>query len=557
MTYPSSAVIGNWSSTGGSLAIDSASIAAAVQNITAPLVIVETPRGKGLGLGGTAILGNADSSVGAYPVVGFVPPVGVCQLGDETFRSDHGLRYAYVSGAMAAGIGSAEIVEEMARHGMLGFFGAAGLTPSRVEQAIDRLTGSLKVGNHQGAGPSHLPHGYNLIHSPNEQSLEKAIVDLYLRRSVRLVEASAYLDLTPHLVRYRLHGIHRDAAGQIVVPNRVIGKISRIEVASKFFAPAPQKILSHLVDEGELTPEQARLAETVPIAQDLTAEADSGGHTDNRPALTLLPTILALRDRAMSQFQFSQPLRVGAAGGISTPASMAAAFSMGASYVLVGSVQQACVESGTCDVVRQMLAEAEQADTTMCPCADMFEMGVKVQVLKRGTMFAMRAAKLYETYRACKGIDQIPATEREWLEKNLFRVSLDEVWRQTCDYFSTRDPAQIEKGSRDPKHKMALVFRWYLGQSSRWANTGEPSRRMDYQIWCGPAMGAFNEWTKGTFLAQPVNRRVATVAYNLLFGAAALQRIALLRSQGFAVPQDAAQISPREMNQLRSIVEAN
>ena len=68
---------------------------------------------------------------------------------------------------------------------------------------------------------------------------------------------------------------------------------------------------------------------------------------------------------------------------------------MGAAYVVTGSVNQACVESGTSPAVRQMLAEAEQADVAMAPAADMFEMGVKVQVLKRGTMFAMRAAKLY------------------------------------------------------------------------------------------------------------------------------------------------------------------
>ena len=36
----------------------------------------------------------------------------------------------------------------------------------------------------------------------------------------------------------------------------------------------------------------------------------------------------------------------------------------------------------------------------MAPAADMFEMGVKLQVLKRGTMFPMRAQKLYELYRA-------------------------------------------------------------------------------------------------------------------------------------------------------------
>lgn len=49
-------------------------------------------------------------------------------LGDAGFRRAHGLRYAYVAGAMANGIASVELVEAMARGGMLGFFGAAGLS---------------------------------------------------------------------------------------------------------------------------------------------------------------------------------------------------------------------------------------------------------------------------------------------------------------------------------------------------------------------------------------------------------------------------------------------
>ena len=578
MTSSTQTLLGWWSSTGGTLAIDPASVANAVHDVNSPLLIVSTSNGLALARGGVGMLGSPHHASQSHPIIGIIPPVPLLQLGDESFRRDHGLRYAYVSGAMAAGIGSEQIVEEMARHGMLGFFGAAGLSPSRVEAAIDRLSKLSTNTQSAAVDPGHslpslietsadprttgdttvltpdthaalsrarrLPYGFNLIHSPNDQSLEKALVDLYLRRGVKLVEASAYLDLTPHVVRYRLHGIYRQRSGEIVTPNRVIAKVSRIEVGSKFFAPAPARILSQLVEQGAITPEQATLAQHVPVAQDITAEADSGGHTDNRPALTLLPTILALRDRAMAQFQFKQRLRVGAAGGIATPSSAAAAFAMGAAYVLVGSVQQACVESGTCDAVRQMLADAEQADVTMCPCADMFEMGVKVQVLKRGTMFPMRAAKLYEIYRNFAGIESIPHTDREWLEKNLFRTSLENVWQQTVDYFSTRDPAQIEKGERDSKHKMALVFRWYLGQSSRWANSGEPSRRMDYQIWCGPAMGAFNEWTRGTFLAMPENRRVTTVAMNLLHGAAVMLRLNLLRNQGFPVSMELGRVVP-------------
>jgi PfaD family protein len=462
------------------------------------------------------------------------------RLGDPTFLADHRLRYPYVAGAMANGIGSVEIVEAMARAGMLGFFGAAGLPVAKVEAAVERLTRSV----------GELPFGFNLIHSPNEPAVENAVVDLYLRRGVRLVEASAYLDLTLALVRYRMHGIHADAAGRVVTPNQVIAKVSRVEVASKFFAPPPERLIAELVRLGALTPEQARLAARIPVAQDLTAEADSGGHTDNRPLVTLLPTMLALRDRLQSQYRYAQPLRVGAAGGIATPAAVTAAFAMGAAYVLTGSINQACVESGSSDAVREMLAQAEQADVIMAPAADMFEMGVKLQVLKRGTMFAMRAAKLYELYRAHGSLEDVPAAERAALEKNLFRASLDEIWRQTRAYFLERDAEQARRAERDPKHRMALVFRWYLGQSSRWANAGEPTRKIDYQVWCGPAMGAFNEWAKGSFLELARNRRIVTVARNLLYGAAVLWRLNVLRGQGVPVPPEWTRLAPLDPERL-------
>ena len=186
----------------------------------------------------------------------------------------------------------------------------------------------------------------------------------------------------------------------------------------------------------------------------------------------------------------------------------------------------------------------------MAPAADMFEMGVKVQVLKRGTMFAMRAAKLYELYRTCARLEDLPAAERAALEKNLFRASLEEIWAQTRVYFQERDPRQLERAAREPKHRMALVFRWYLGQSSRWANAGEPTRKLDYQVWCGPAMGAFNEWTKGSFLEQARNRRVVVVARNLLYGAAVLMRLNVLRCQGVSLGPEWARLTPMEPERL-------
>jgi PfaD family protein len=253
-----------------------------------------------------------------------------------------------------------------------------------------------------------------------------------------------------------------------------------------------------------------------------------------------------------AQYDYAQPLRVGAAGGIATPASAAAAFAMGSAYILTGSVNQACLEAGTSEAARLMLAQAEQADTMMAPAADMFEMGIKVQVLKRGTMFPMRAIKLYELYRTCNSLNDLPAAERTTLEKTVFRAPVGEIWRQTREFFQERDPRQIERAERDPKHQMALVFRWYLGQSSRWAKSGDPSRKIDYQIWCGPAMGAFNEWAKGSFLESAENRRVVPVAMNLLYNAAVLLRAQSLRHQGVSLPANFPRLAPLEMEELTS-----
>ena len=480
-------------------------------------------------------------------VAGFLPPLPMENLGDPVFCRDHGLRFAYVAGAMANGIASVELVEAMARAGMLGFFGAAGLDLEQIENEIDRLTTSL-------AG---LPFGFNLIHSPNEPDREAATVDLYLRRGIRLVEAAAYLRLTLPVVRYRVTGIARDAEGRVVTPNRIVAKVSRVEVATHFASPPPEEFLNELVRSGEITDEQAQLAAQIPMAQDITAEADSAGHTDNRPLVTLLPTLLSLRARLQTRFAFEQTLRVGAAGGLSTPSALAAAFAMGAAYVVTGSVNQACVESGSCDAVRRLLAQAEQADTAMARAADMFEMGVKVQVLKRGTMFPMRAAKLFELYRAYPSLEALPEAERAVLEKQFFRATLEAAWQSTRTYFQQRDPREVERAERDPKHKMALVFRSYLGLSSRWANAGDPTRVLDYQVWCGPAMGAFNEWTRGTCLEKPESRHAAHVALSLLHGAAVLLRAQALRTQGVPWPAGPAQCPPLALDDLKKVLQSN
>jgi PfaD family protein len=457
-------------------------------------------------------------------VLAGVPPLTRERLGSPGFLRDHGVANPYLAGAMANGIASADLVVAMARAGFLASFGAAGLVPERVDAGLSAI---------RRRAPG-LPFACNLIHSPSEPALERATVDACLRHGVECVEASAFLELTPEVVRYRASGLSAGPAGQVRIGHRVIAKVSRPEVAELFLRSAPAPILRSLAADGRITAEQAELAARVPMADDLTAEADSGGHTDRRPLSVLLPEIIALRDRVCAET--GREVRVGAAGGIGTPTAACAAFAMGAAYVVTGSINQASVEAAQSDATKRLLAEATASDTGMAPSADMFELGVDVQVLRRGTMFASKARRLYETYRAYDGIEAIPPAERTGLEERIFQRPLTEVWRDTVAFFQARDPEQIHRAQDDPKRRMALVFRWYLGLSSGWSVAGTPERVADFQIWCGPAMGAFNDWVAGTYLAALPNRQVADIAVNLVRGAAFATRVAQLRFAGVRLP---------------------
>jgi PfaD family protein len=292
------------------------------------------------------------------------------------------------------------------------------------------------------------------------------------------------------------------------------------------------------------------------MAQDLTAEADSGGHTDNRPALTLLPTMISLKNEFMATYKYTDSLCVGLAGGIATPESAAAAFGMGAAYILTGSINQSCVEAGICEAVKRMLCQAEQADVAMAPAADMFEIGAKVQVLKRGTMFPVRAEKLYKFYQSHNRFEDIDERSKQEIQEKFLQATFEDAWMSTKDFFhKTGNIKEIEKAQNDPKHKMALVFRSYLGLSSKWAIQGLPHRKMDYQIWCGPAIGAFNQWVKGSFLEGHENRKTAEIALNLLFGACICTRASILKTQGIDLPMDATSFTPMKKKEIFSYLQ--
>ncbi|QIZ38710.1 PfaD family polyunsaturated fatty acid/polyketide biosynthesis protein [Saccharopolyspora sp. ASAGF58] len=478
-----------------------------------------------------------DSAVPGVQVLAAVPPLPAPALGDKEFLTDHGVGHAYMAGSMANRIASADMVIALAEQGFLASYGAAGVVAHRVDADLARIRAVLR-------GRS---FACNLIHSPNEPAMERSTIDLCLMHEVRTIEASAFLDLTPQIVRYRIAGLTRGVDGTVVAGNKVIAKVSRTEVAEKFLRPAPEAMVRELLASGAISAEQAEWSRQIPVADDITAEADSGGHTDRRPLMVLLPEIISVRGRVQRELGYPQRIRIGAAGGIGTPAAAAAAFALGSAYVVTGSINQATVEAGQSWQTKRLLAGAGVNDCDMAPSADMFEMGVEVQVLKRGTMFATKAKRLYDVYRAHDGIEQIPAAERNSLEERIFQRPLDDVWQECITFFQERDPGQISRAQDNPKRRMALIFRWYLGLSSGWSISGNEGRVSDYQVWCGPAMGAFNNWAGGTYLAAVENRRAAELATHVMRGAAFTSRVTQLRLAGARLPASACSYVPEPL----------
>lgn len=432
------------------------------------------------------------------------------QLGNKDFMKRYGLKYAYIGGAMYRGISSADMVESFAKAGCLCFFGAGGYRINDLRRELEDLVSRIK-----GRGP----FGINVIHNAEKEKGEYDAVELALEFGIHCIEAAAYIEVNEALAKYKILGLHYDNNGRVVSDNRIMVKLSRPEVAGNFLRPIPAELVDRLLSKGEITPVQAEMAAHVPTADDITVEADSGGHTDGGTAFALFPAIASLRTKMEKQYGYNEHIFVGAAGGIGSPEAALACFMMGADYIVTGSINQCTVEAGTSDAVKDILQGLGFQDMDYAPAGDAFGSGAKVQVVKRGLLFAPRANKLYDLYLHYNSIDEIDPNVRRQLQEKYFHRSFEQIYEESKKYYSDEELAKAEK---NPKVRMRIIFKAYFPYTTRLAKEGLLSDKSNFQINCGPAMGTFNELVKGTELESWKNRRCMDVAMFIMNGAAEL-----------------------------------
>lgn len=433
--------------------------------------------------------------------------LAVSKLGSRSFVEEYNVRYAYVAGSMCKGISSVDMIVRLASKGILGFFGSCALPIGEIEVAIQEIQKALVNGE---------SYGMNLTYNPSHPELEEETVDLYLKHGVCHLEASSYLQLSEALVKYRLNGVRKDVNGEIVVPHKVLAKVTRPESAELFLSPPPKRIVSSLLEGGKITQVEADLAAELPMADDLCAMADSAWHTEKGNASVLIPSMIRLRNKKMSLFNnYSKKVRVGAGGGMGTPESIATAFLLGADFVLTGSINQCSVEASTSTIVKDLLQNMNIQDTDYAPAEEMFEMGAMVQVLKKGGVFKARSEKLYLLYRQFGSWDEIDQSTKTQIEERFFGGSFQEIFEKVKVEMG-ENSALIKRAENNPKAKMSLVFKWYLHHSVNFALQGVPEKKVDFQIYCSPILGAFNQWVSGTELNNWQNRHVDFIAKKLM-----------------------------------------
>ena len=183
---------------------------------------------------------------------------------------------------------------------------------------------------------------------------------------------------------------------------------------------------------------------------------------------------------------------------------------------MTGSINQCTVEAATSDHVKDMLAACEIQDTTDAPSAVAFELGTRMQVMRRGVLFAARAQRLRDIYERFTSWDEVDERTRDQVERRVLGESFADARARA------ESAGALEAGEKDGRMVMAAVFRAHLDRCAVLAIEGDPDRQVDYLVPSGPAMGAFNSWVKGTDLEDWRRRQVGRINRDLYEAAAAL-----------------------------------
>ncbi|WP_340201865.1 ACP S-malonyltransferase [Ascidiimonas sp. W6] len=433
-------------------------------------------------------------------------------LGNSDFRKKYHLRYAYLVSGLQGGIVSPQMLKELRSNNILCFIGTSFISIGEIENII-KTSKENKFST---------PYGLTIMFDQLINFKEREILKLATEYHIHHIEAIGYLQPSIDLVRYKLSQISETDEGLIVSKNKIFARVSRPEIAKLYLAPPSSEIIDQLLEEGSITQKQANQASRIAIADELIIENNSGWNYIEYSTEVLLPLITQLRDELYQKHRFGYKAGIGVAGDIGTSYSASTAFLLGADFIVTDTINFCSKESNLSPNAKQLLQEVSIQDIEFAPSFNQFEIGGKIKTLRKGVFFPARANILYDLYKNNQSILDIDEKTKEKLENRYFGKSLDEVWHEAQSCICFNNTSLIKKAENNPKYKMALIFRWYSWKGWTSAINGDHAHKVNYQIFCSPALGAFNQWVSNTEMEKWDERSSSSIAEKIMIEATVL-----------------------------------
>ena len=423
-------------------------------------------------------------------------------LGNQDFERTLNLKFPYVCGSMYYGIASPEMIIRLAKAGMLGFIGTSICNIESIKRDINIIKNKLD-GEVFGLGVT-----YN--QNVNE---ENSIYNLILSEDIKIIEISDYMSITKNLIKYRVKGMQKSNYSNVMQPHHVMAKVSRIEMAELFLKPAPSDIIEALLEAGEITQNEAECAACVPVADFVSITSENDIHISSVPNFMLLSEIKKLSREIQKEYLFSKCSYIGIAGGIGNPDVIALSFLLGADYVVSGSINQCCKQANISDITKNILATVDIHDCEYVPDLKNMELGIKMNVVRKGLLFPARANKLFDLYKRYNAIDEIEADVIHSIETRIFKKNINTFSKESEKFFSE---SELKTFNTNPKSKLLHIIKCYYQVALHDAIEGNENNKINFLIKCNPTMGFFNRWAKGKSIENWIDRDVDKIGIMML-----------------------------------------
>jgi trans-AT polyketide synthase/acyltransferase/oxidoreductase domain-containing protein len=194
---------------------------------------------------------------------------------------------------MYKSIASKEQVVAMRKARMMGYLDRRGMDFGGMDAAF-RLIKSA-----QSADQS---YRMDVLCNLKQTDLEEQADELSFKHDIRFVGVATIMGTTPSAARAPLTSLYRSAEGVIARLQHTMPKVSRPDVAAACMQPAPEPVVKGSLASAKISPLEAELRQSIPLAGEIYVETGSRGHIDQgKRIMKATARLLQQRPIAMQQ----------------------------------------------------------------------------------------------------------------------------------------------------------------------------------------------------------------------------------------------------------------